>query len=126
MKLRRSLQSIMQVQFRGVRSKTSSGLDEGGPLLRQGLALGEPVEMPVAWRKRFPEPMDAPGLKATSRLQELTKRRDLLKRQLAAMEAVEDPEGEELERILAMKDQLLLMERQLSDSHEWPLGCATT
>lgn len=46
--------------------------------------------------------------------------------QVSLLQADLTPRGEELERILAMKDQLLLMERQLSDSHEWPLGCATT
>ncbi len=30
---------------------------------------------------------------------------------------------EELEQILALKDQVLLMERQMSDSQGWPLGC---
>eukprot|EP00435_Cladocopium_sp_Y103_P069388 s32_g33.t1 len=68
---------------------------------------------------RLGEPLDATGLAATRRLQELTKRRDRLKRQLQAMEGIEDPEEDELEQMMALKDQVLLMERQLSDSQGW-------
>eukprot|EP00933_Yihiella_yeosuensis_P010211 TRINITY_DN11653_c0_g2_i5.p2 TRINITY_DN11653_c0_g2~~TRINITY_DN11653_c0_g2_i5.p2 ORF type:complete len:115 (-),score=29.03 TRINITY_DN11653_c0_g2_i5:230-574(-) len=88
--------------------------------LRHLAARNDGVQKPQ-WLKKLAEPMDSLSLSAQQRLQDLTKKRDLLRRQLAniesprsSMEGVEDPESKA--SVEDLKAKIAALEEERSQS----------
>ncbi|CAE7222454.1 unnamed protein product [Symbiodinium sp. CCMP2592] len=73
-----------------------------------------------AWLQRVAEPFDAIDLSARSRLQEMSKRRDRLTRQLHALQAAQaaDPESNISVELEEMQARLEVAEQRLRDHRE--------